>query len=211
MGSIMRCCGAKMQVDRGAGGHMSLRWRHSRVALGLVFLLLGTLAVTPAQAFVISSADHRWQSDAFLLVRLGVELDLPDILLEAIANGIAVYLISEVRLERGRLFRTNEVEARSTRRFRLAYSALSRHYILTDLDREMVVLAPTLGDALDAAASRLGRVLLEAERVGVENERRTLSARVLLDHTALPLPLQWDPRMRRTNLAGGGWLRWPLR
>ena len=183
----------------------------ARVGWSLILLLISALAVAPAQAFVIASAEHRWQGDSALLVRLGVDLHLPEILLEAIANGIAVHLTAEVRLERGRWWRAKHLEASATRSFRLVYSALSRHYILTDLDREYVVLAPTLGDALDAAASRLGRVVLDVERFALSSERRTLAARVQLDYSALPLPLQWDPRMRGTNFTGGGWSRWPLR
>lgn len=215
--------GTRARIRVGSASHHRRRTgkrggrARARVGWSLILLLISALAVAPAQAFVITSAEHRWQGDSALLVRLGVDLDLPEILLEAIANGIAVHLTAEVRLERGRWLGANHLEASATRSFRLFYSALSRNYILTDLDREYVVLAPTLGDALDAAASRLGRVVLEAERLTMHEgaaprgERRTLSARVQLDYAALPLPLQWDPRMRRTNFTGGGWLRWPLR
>jgi len=174
----------------------------------LLSLLLGPVAAMPGE---IQRADHLWQDEGRLLVRLDLEMDLPEVLVEALANGVGLNFRVEVRLERQHGLLTDRSVAIASRHVRLEYYALSRHYLVTDLDFGRVDLAPTLGDGLEMLTRRLGRVVLE---VGpgtlVPGLRYSLAGRVLLDQAALPLPLQWDARLRGAYMTRLGWYRWPL-
>ena len=174
----------------------------------LAWLLLLPAAATATE---IRHADHVWQDDNRLLVRVYLDMDLPEVLIDALAAGVGVDFLSEIRLEYRRgLFGERTVSAES-RVVRLEYSALSRHYVVADRQRRQIDLAPTLGDALDVLARRLGRVVLELDPGALRPGRGyTLAARVLVDHASLPLPLQWDARLRGAYVTRLGWYRWSL-
>lgn len=181
------------------------RW--AGVAL-LLSLLVIPATVLPSE---IQRGDHLWEDDDRLLARLDLEMNLPEVLIEALANGVGLDFRVEVRLERPRGVFTDRVVASAARRVRLEYYALSRHYLVTDLDQGRVELAPTLGDGLEMLARRLGRVVLEVEPgTMVPGLGYSLAGRVLLDQAALPLPLQWDARLRGAYMTRFGWYRWPL-
>lgn len=192
----------------------SWRARPEAVRGSLRGLLAGFLLLPFAlMATEIRYADHIWQDDNRLLVRVYLDVDLPDVLIEALANGVAVTLRSEVRLEYARGILGERMVREAGRGVQIKYYALSRHYVVTDLDRERIELAPTLGDALELLAKRLGRIVLdEMDREGLRPDLEyMLGARVKLDHAALPLPLQWDARLRGAYVTQLGWYRWPLR
>jgi hypothetical protein len=174
-------------------------------------LALMLLLPSATMAADIRHADHVWQDTDRLLVRLFLDMDVPDVLIDALANGVGAIFRTEASLSYRRGIFGERTLATATKGVRIEYYALSRHYIVTDLDREHMDLAPTLGDALEMLARRLGRVVLEvnadALRPGVAY---TLAARVLLEHTALPLPLQWDARLRGAYVTQLGWYRWSL-
>lgn len=177
--------------------------------LGAV-LLVG-LGSPTAAAMEVRAAQALWLDEQQLLLRLSVDLDIPDLLTEAMANGIGVYFRSEIRLFERRPLWGEQVWAEGERSLRLEYNALSRHYRLMDLDSLRVDFAPTLGDALDLLAQHLGRIRLTLEAPGpAERSRHGIAARVRIDQTALPLPLQWDTRLRALYVAQLGWSRWPL-
>ena len=159
----------------------------------------------------IRHADHIWQDEHRLLVRVQLDMDLPEVLLDALTNGVGVDFVSEVRLEYRRGIIGERTVMARTQAVRLEYYALSRHYAVTDLKRQKIELAPTLGDALEVLARRLGRVVLDLDRASLRPGRDyTLAKRVLVDHATLPLPLQWDARLRGAYVTRMGWYRWSL-
>lgn len=164
-----------------------------------------------ADAIEIRKADHLWQDEQRLLVRLHMDMDLPEVLLKALANGLGADFRTEVRLEYRRGIFGERIAAEGQQQVRLEYSALSRHYVVIDQGRQRLELAPTLGDALEVLARRLGRVIIELEPDTLRPDLQySLATRVVLDHAALPLPLQWDARLRSASVQQLGWYRWPL-
>lgn len=175
-------------------------------------VLSGILLLPSAiMATEIRHADHIWQDDNRLLVRVYLDVDLPEVLVEALANGVGVTLRSEVRLEYARGILGERLVKEAEKSVQIRYYALSRHYMVTDPERQRIELVPTLGDALELLAKRLGRVVLEVDRDRLRSDLDyTLGARVKLNQTALPLPLQWDARLRGAYVSQLGWYRWPL-
>ncbi len=189
-------------------------WRAGpEVVRGWLFGLLVLMLLVPSatMATEIRYADHIWQDENRLLVRLYLDMSLPDVLADALASGVVVNFRSEVRLERARGILGERTLQSASKGVRLEYYALSRHYVVTDLERQQMDFAPTVGDALEMLARRLGRVVLEVDRGALRpGLDYTLAARVQLDHTALPLPLQWDARLRGAYGTQLGWYRWSL-
>lgn len=179
----------------------------ARLGLGLILAV-----ATNAQSAEIRGASHDWTSDGNLRVQLDLDLTPPDVLLSALANGIAVQFRTEVRLLERRFLRGERVLAAVEQTVSLEYYALSRHYVVTDLKHDRVFLGPTLGDGLELLAKRLGRISMNLDPVPpLHNPQRyELNARVVLNYQALPVPLQWDARLRGAYLTQLGWHRWPF-
>jgi hypothetical protein len=178
------------------------------LCLSLCGLLLPAGGAAAAAANVLQG-DALWQDHDRLLVRLQLEVDLDAALQAALASGIHVNFFSEVRFLQARRILGERQLTSGSQQARLGYSALSRHYVVTDLERQVREFAPTLGDALELLERRLGRILLVLDPVQLESGRRhRLEARVQLQLLELPVPLQWDARLRGTYRATGRWYRW---
>lgn len=179
--------------------------------LSLLLLACCLLPAAGAGATEIRGAGHLWQGDYRLVVRMDLAMNLPEVLEQALANGIGAEFLAEVRLHRKRSMFGERAVAEASRRVRIEYYALSRHYVVTDLDQERVELAATLGDGLDALARRLGRVVLDLDQATYRTDvPHVLAARVLVDLPTLPVPLQWDARLRGAHVTQIRWYRWPL-
>lgn len=187
----------------------ALLWRWPAVALAG---LLGLLVLPGlAQAVEIRGANHLWLDDHTVLVRLDIDMRLPAVLEDALANGVTLEFETEARLERGRRVGRDTL-ASETRRVKLQYFALNRHYLVTAVTDERMDLQPTLGDALQQVARRLGRLRLEAlpESARTNPGELDLAARLTLVYSALPLPLQLDAGLRGDLTTRQEWWRWPL-
>lgn len=179
----------------------------------LLAVLLGWMLLIPSatMATEIREADHVWQDHDRLLVRMYLDMELPGVVLDALENGVRVDFVSEARLEYRRWLVGERTVAAQTRSVRIEYYELSRHYVVTDHQRQQTDLAPTLGDALEILARRLGRMVLDVNRDSLRPGRAyRLATRIQLDHSALPLPLQWDARLRSAYVTRLGWYRWSL-
>lgn len=184
-------------------------WRGPLAALCCLFALLALSA--PAAAVEIRGANHLWLDDTTVLVRLDIDMRLPAVLEDALANGVTLEFEAETRLERGRRV-GRETLASETRRVQLQYFALNRHYLVTAVTDERMDLKPTLGDALDQVARRLGRLRLDGipESARANPGEFDLAARLMLVYSALPLPLQLDAGLRGDLTTRQEWRRWSL-
>ena len=188
----------------------STAWRGGPLAALCGLLALLALPAT-AHAVEIRGANHMWLDDATVLVRLDIDMRLPAVLEDALANGVTLEFEAEARLERGRRVGRDTL-ARETRRVQLQYFALNRHYLVTAVTDERMDLKPTLGDALDAVARRLGRLRLDElpEAARANSGEFDLAARLMLVYSALPLPLQLDAGLRGDLTTRQEWKRWSL-
>ncbi|RMG56784.1 MAG: DUF4390 domain-containing protein [Gammaproteobacteria bacterium] len=148
--------------------------------------------------------DGVWQVDA------DIDIELHDPLLEALHSGVALTFVIEFEVLRPRRLWFDETVAELEQRYRVSYHALSRQYLLINLNTREVLTFYGLRALLD----RLGRVrqfpvidnrLLEPET------HYDVAMRMRLDADELPLPL----RLRAWTSSDWGpssdWARWPLR
>lgn len=176
-----------------------------------VWLLVLLLAPGVAPALEIRDASHLWLDDTTLLARLDLDMALPEVLVDALENGVTLGFRLETQAERDRMLPGNSL-VRAENRVQLRYYPLNRYYLVTSQGGDRMELRPTLGDALEQSARRLGRIRLEgvpgALREAPDDYR--LNARLSLDYTALPLPLQLDAGLRGELTARQEWHAWPL-
>ncbi|WP_018873185.1 DUF4390 domain-containing protein [Thioalkalivibrio sp. ALJ16] len=177
--------------------------------LALLCLLLAWTG--PASAVEVRGANHLWLDEHTLLVRLDIDMRLPAVLEDALANGVTLEFEADARLEHSRRVGRDTLAA-ETRRVQLQYFALNRHYLVTTVADERMDLKPTLGDALELVARRLGRLRLTDVPPSVRTSpgELELAARLVLVYSALPLPLQLDAGLRGDLTTRQEWLRWPL-
>ncbi|WP_018138932.1 MULTISPECIES: DUF4390 domain-containing protein [unclassified Thioalkalivibrio] len=187
--------------------------RAGRSPIGFLLAWSLVLALVPgtAQALEIRDARHMWMDDDTLLVRLVLDMRLPQVLEDALANGVTLEFEAEARIERDRWLGRESVQ-RETRRVKLQYFALNRYYLVTDVNDDRMELKPTLGDALEYVARRLGRLPMHGVPGAVRErpEDYNMAARLLLVYSALPLPLQLDAGLRGDLTTRREWHRWSL-
>ncbi|WP_018935939.1 DUF4390 domain-containing protein [Thioalkalivibrio sp. ALJ24] len=177
----------------------------------MAWLLALWLVPGVAPALEIRDAGHLWMDDTTLLARLDLDMALPEVLVDALENGVTLGFRLEAQAEPDRWLPGRPL-ARAEQRVQLSYFPLNRHYLVTSRDGERRELRPTLGDALEQSARRLGRVHLEGlpEELREAPEGFRLNARLSLDYTALPLPLQLDAGLRGELTARQEWYGWSL-
>ena len=176
-----------------------------------VWLLVLVLAPGVAPALEIREASHLWLDDTTLLARLDLDMALPEVLVDALENGVTLGFRLEAQAEPDRMLPGRPL-VRAENRVQLRYYPLNRHYLVTSRDGERMELRPTLGDALEQSARRLGRIRLENVPEGLREAPgdHRLNARLSLDYTALPLPLQLDAGLRGELTARQEWYGWSL-
>lgn len=148
--------------------------------------------------------DGVWVVDADLVI------ELHDPLLEALHSGVALTFVAEFEVLRPRNWWFDDTVAHVEQRWRVSYHALSRQYLLINLNtREVQTFY-----GLQALLERMGRLRhfpVIDNRLLRGGGPYDLAMRLRLDGDALPLPL----RLRAWTSSRWGpasdWVRWRLR
>lgn len=178
------------------------RWRL------LIAVYLSLVSVAWAGEFRILSADTRLEQGVYLLsARIGYRLgDTPR---EALENGVPLTIELKIEVVRSREWLWDEIIADLKQQFRLEYHALSRQYLVTNLNSGEVKSFPSLSSATEF----LGRIndfpLLDASLLEPD-ERYYGRLRASLDIEALPLPLQPMAYLFANWRLTSEWYTWPL-
>jgi hypothetical protein len=149
-------------------------------------LLLGTLAW--AAGFKVLNASTRLEQGVYLLdARLVYRFNQGP--LDALQNGVPLTIELELQVFRGREWLWDEAVARLRQRYRLEYHALSRQYVVANLNSGELNSFPDLAAATDFCGRIHDFPLLDASllRAGASYYGRL---RASLDLQALPVPLQ---------------------
>ncbi|AGY91085.1 hypothetical protein SPICUR_00280 [Spiribacter curvatus] len=98
---------------------------------GLLWLVLVSVA-TEASAFSVASFESRFD-DQLLVVDARIDYSLSSTAIEALENGVDLVIVQRLGLERPRWWWRDVEVADQQRRYRLAYHAISRRYVLNRL------------------------------------------------------------------------------
>ena len=188
---------AALRVQRGRGAR-------------LVALLLGLLWTIGAQAagFEVISATTRLEAGVYRL-NAQIEYRFSTAALEALQNGVPLTISIEMEVRRRRSWLWDETVYALTQRFQLEYHALSRQYLVNNLNSGERRAFPTR----TAAVEFMGRIqdfpLLDRSLLS-EKERYEGALRVLLDLEALPAPLRLLAYLSDDWRLASEWRVWPL-
>ena len=188
---------AALRVQRGRGAR-------------LVALLLGLLWTIGAHAagFEVISATTRLEAGVYRL-NAQIEYRFSTAALEALQNGVPLTISIEMEVRRRRSWLWDETVYALTQRFQLEYHALSRQYLVNNLNSGERRAFPTR----TAAVEFMGRIqdfpLLDRSLLS-EKERYEGALRVLLDLEALPAPLRLLAYLSDDWRLASEWRVWPL-
>lgn len=181
-------------------------------SLALLVLTAALLAACPAHAageFSVDYVNTELVDDVYRL-NARVNLSLSDVLLDALANGVDLFVEINIEiLRRNNWWFDSEVAALSQRSV-LSYYALSRSYVVRNLNTGVQKTYPSLYSALDAIGEvqdlpLLDRTLLEEG----EDYIAQLRTRVAIEE--LPLPLRAQAYLSSQWRLSSDWYTWSLR
>ncbi len=161
----------------------------------------GTAAGIDIDGVQVALKDDVYYLDAGIDYRLGRQL------LEALDRGIVLPILLEIEILRERSYLWDETVTTLQQRYELDYHALTRQYVIRNINIGTQTAYPTL----QAAIAGLGRVVdlpvIDAgllDRNGVYSGR--LQARI--DTNALPVPLRLRALVSPGWALGSGWHEW---
>lgn len=183
----------------------------ARMALGL--LLACTCLGAPMQArggeeFVVRDFKTH-VVDGVIQLDADIDFELPDVLLDALTNGVELHIVLEVTVVRKRGWWLDTEVANLTQRFSLIYHALSRQYLLENHNTGVRVSYPSLGSALFAMGLVRDYPMLDASLL---NDKATYlaSMRVRLAYEDLPIPLRMRAYVSADWRPSSNWYQWYL-
>lgn len=159
----------------------------------LIYLLIGFYVVLPAvhaksSKFTIRDVDITIDGGVYLL-RADIDYVLTNPVKEALLNGVSLVFSLEIELLEYHDWWLNSEVAYLEQRYRLQYHALSRKYVLENLNTRVQETFSDLG----ATLQHLGRVvnfpLIDSTLLDVESTY-FFQIRASLDIDELPLPLR---------------------
>ena len=183
-------------------------------ALCLFCSLLGMLAGAHAESDdpppgfrVIDVRSER--TDSLYRVDANLHLVLSPAAREALDNGLPLTFLIRLQVLRPRRYLWDEVIAEVVQRFRLRYHALTRRYLLENLNTDARYTFATLDQAL-ARLGRLRRFPLIDTHLLDPDATYLARIRVELDIEALPTPMRVMAYLSRDWRLDSDWYEWRL-
>lgn len=175
-----------------------------------IVLLAGLLSVATAWAsgFDVLSAATRLENGVYRL-NARIEYRFSTVALDALQNGVPLTVALDMEVRRRRSWVWDETVYALTQRFQLEYHALSRQYLVNNLNS-----GERRGFATRSAALRfMGDIadfpLLDRSLLA-ENERYEGALRARIDLEALPAPLRLVAYLSDDWRLASEWYSWPL-
>lgn len=176
----------------------------------LLALLIGLLWAIGGRAagFEVTSATTRLEGGVYRL-NAQIEYRFSNAALEALQNGVPLTVNIEMEVRRRRSWVWDETVYTLIQRFQLEYHALSRQYLVSNLNSGERRAFPNR----TAALGFMGRIqdfpLLDRNLLA-ENERYEGALRVQLDLETLPAPLRLFAYFSDDWRLASEWYEWPL-
>lgn len=151
-----------------------------------------------------------WLNDDVYMVRGDVTIDLVNPILEALDNGVTLEFALYYDILRSNRWWLDKSIAKISQRYQVSYHALSRQYLLTNLNTRSVntyysleLLLDDMGQIRDFPL--IDKSLLEPGALYI------VRMRAYLDYDELPIPLRIRAYSSLSWRPGSDWILWPLR
>lgn len=137
----------------------------------------------------------------------GIDYRFSRQLLEALDRGIPVPILLEIEILRERSYLWDETVTTLAQRYELDYHALTRQYLIRNINIDTQTTYPSLQAAIDGLGRIIGLPVIDAALLGRgEVYSGRLQARV--DTNALPVPLRLRALVSSDWALSSGWHEW---
>jgi hypothetical protein len=186
----------------------------------LLLLAMLWLGVCPAHAegITVQRAEAHL-SDGSYMLSANFDIRLQFVVEQALEQGVALYFVSEFTLTRPRWYWFDEVVARNEQTTRLSYNALTRQYRITrgalfqnfaSLNDALLIIGHQSSEPIPASQLNGGGGYIQ-EKLFRKDNNYVAAARLHLDITQLPKPLQVDALTGDEWNIDSDWYRWIVR
>jgi hypothetical protein len=139
-----------------------------------------------------------------------VVFDMDEKVQEALDNGVPLVVDLEIELVRKRDWLWPEQVVEHKQRYMMYFHALSRRYIVKDVNKDVQQSYRYIGDALNAIGDVYDVPLIAADELYAEADYR-VRMRALFDVEALPTPIRLWAYFSSDWKLTGGWTQWRLK
>jgi hypothetical protein len=186
---------------------------HAAALLGRLgwILLLGLVAARTALAdsgFTVESVETRLVDGVYRL-DARVRIDLSRSVRRALDSGVPITLLFQIRVLRPRDYLWDAQVANLSQRFRIEYHALSKRFVLTNVNTGAGQAFRTLEGALEPLQRLHDFPLVDASLLP-PGPRYVGELTVLLDSESLPAPLRLQTWVNDAWRLSSSAFRWPL-
>lgn len=174
-------------------------------------LLLGCCYAVPAIAEHAAIEDERTLLvDGVYRASARVVFDMDKKVQEALDNGVPLVVDLEIELVRERPWLWSQVIHEFRQRYVLYYHALSRRYIVKDVNKDTQQSFRYISDALDLIGNIYDVPLVAADELQ-EDATYRVRMRASFDVEALPTPIRLWAYFGSDWKLTRGWNQWPLK
>ncbi|MDE2414143.1 MAG: DUF4390 domain-containing protein [Comamonadaceae bacterium] len=212
--SFTHCCKKPPERRMSPWLHSGLRWPHWCALLACLLALWAPPRVAHAQAHGEVDQLQLERTAEGLLLSANLQLELPEVVQDALYKGISLHFIAEAEVLRQRWYWYDKIVARATRYLRLTYQPLTRRWRL--VQSSVPFAANGLGVSLGQNYEELSDALSAMQRIArwkIADEAQldaglpyVVNFQFRLDLSQLPRPLQigavgrsaWDILLARS-------------
>ena len=178
-----------------------------RNPLVALVLLCVVISAASAEGIAVRKADAHFSDSSY---QLSAEFDISFnfVVEQALTQGVPLYFISEFTLTRPRWYWMDEVVAQNEQFSKLSYNSLTRQYRITR--GSLFQNFPSLDDAINIIRHQ-SATPIQTELLKKMDASYIASARMRLDITQLPKPLQVNALTGKDWNLDSDWYRWIVR
>ncbi len=147
--------------------------------------------------------------DGVYLLNARVDYRLSEVILGALRSGVTLTVQAEVEVERERTLLWDAELTHLSQRYELRYHALTRQYLVKNLNTAVQQAFPTQAAAL-SALGEIKNVPLLDEHLLTPGVNYNARLRARLDHSQLPAPLRLTALLSPAWQTASAWYTWPL-
>jgi hypothetical protein len=161
-----------------------------------------------ANEFMIEHAETRLENSVYRL-STAIDYHLSSKVLEALNNGLPLTFVLEINVVRQRDYIWDENVASLEQRYELQYHALTKQYLVKNLNSGSVRGLPTLEVALSVLGTVIDLPILD-KKLLQPDEHYLVNMRAALDIEALPVPVRALAYFSSDWRLDSDWYSWPL-
>jgi hypothetical protein len=200
-----------LPADRALGRAPGMGIRAWRLLVALWLCFATGLLLAEEPGLHIRSAEVTANAESSLVLDATFQIDLGDTLEDALQRGVTLHFVTEFELLYERWYFLNlwnKTISTFEQRYRLSYSALTRHYRLAT--GGLTLTFETLSEAL----ALMGRV--RGQQIAMRDQLEpgvvyTSQIRLRLDTAQLPKPFQISSIGSKTWNLSSDWYRWTVK